>query len=184
MEPTLAEIRLFAGNFAPRGWALCHGQLLPINQNQSLFSLLGTIYGGDGRTTFALPDLRSRVPIGAGRGPGLSNHNQGARGGTESNTLLTPNLPPHNHAVTVGDTFTLPVGTSSDTDSPTDAYPGQTSGKNAYSQAAPDATMAAMDTQLTAELQHTGGGIPFSNIQPSLGLNYIIALQGLFPSRS
>ena len=100
MEPTLAEIRMFAGNFAPRGWALCEGQLLPISDNQALFSLLGTIYGGDGRTTFALPDFRGRCPISPGNGPGLPGYNVGQKVGAATTSLTVSNLPPHTHAAT------------------------------------------------------------------------------------
>lgn len=184
MEPTLAEVRLFAGNFAPRGWALCNGQLLAIAQNSALFSLLGTTFGGDGRTTFALPDLRSRVPVGAGQGAGLSNHSQGSKGGTESNTLVSANLPTHTHNVWVDNIFNMPVGSNPDTDSPSDAFLSTTSGINAYNQNAPDSNMAAMQTNITAQVTNSGGNVPFTNIQPSLGLNYIICLQGMFPSRS
>src|SRR5947209_8680014 len=103
-EPFLASIAIFAGNFAPRGWALCNGQILPIAQNTALFSLLGTTYGGNGQTTFALPDLRSRAPIGAGQGPGLSNIDLGQVGGTENVTLLTSNMPMHNHSLNASTT--------------------------------------------------------------------------------
>src|SRR5664279_4089451 len=119
MDPLLASILIFAGNFAPRGWALCNGQLMAINQNQALFSLLGTTYGGDGFTTFALPDLRGRVPIHMGQGPGLSNYIIGQTGGSENTTLLPTNLPPHTHPLIA----TSEPGSTSD---PTNAYLGNT----------------------------------------------------------
>ena len=118
MDPFLAEIVMFGGNFNPRGWAFCDGQLLPIAQNQALFSLLGTIYGGDGRTTFALPGLRGRTPIHAGRGPGLTDRRLGSRGGSETVTLNTTQIPSHNHS------GTITVGTGKATSPANNAYVG------------------------------------------------------------
>jgi len=185
MEPTLAEVRLFAGNFAPRGWAFCDGQLLPINQNQALFSLLGTIYGGDGRTTFGLPDLRGRVPLGPRNGPGLSSYREGQRGGVESVSLTNAELPSHRHGVAMGLTLTRPASTTpSDSTLPiASAVPGATS-MPAYSNAGANTQMLAGPIAGGVTLQASGGGQPHENRQPLLGLNYIIALQGLFPSRS
>lgn len=171
MEPFLAEIKVFAGNFAPRGWALCEGQILPINQNQSLFSLLGTTYGGDGRTTFALPDLRGRAPVSQGNGPGLSNYNLGQRGGEATHTLTTPELPAHNHTGQIN--ANASAGSES---SPSGSY--LAAHPNAFSE---DATGAKIEGVVTG---NTGGGQPHNNMQPYLAMNYIIALQGVFPSRN
>lgn len=181
MEPTLAEIRIFAGNFAPRSWALCQGQLLPINSNQSLFSLLGTTFGGDGRTTFGLPDLRGRTAIHAGNGPGLSDRRLGAKGGAPTVTLNQTNLPVHNHHDVVSANKT-----SSDSDMPGGRFPGVSSAERSDGQAIPVLAYASTKvvTMPAGNTNNTGGTQSFDNHQPYLGLNYIIALQGLFPSRS
>ena len=161
-EPFLSEIRIVSFNFAPKGWALCNGQLLPINQNQGLFSLLGTTYGGDGRVNFALPDLRSRIPIHTGSG-----HTLGERGGEENHTVTMSEMAAHSHMFLASD-----------------AVPNQgvsagnvwASNSGAYSSASPDATMNP--TSIT----NAGGSQPHINTQPFLVLNFIIALQGIFPS--
>ena len=187
-EPLLASIKMFAGNFAPRGWAFCEGQLLPISQNQALFSLLGTIYGGDGRTTFALPDLRGRAPISSGNGPGLTSRPLGQRSGIESNMLNTNQLPPHTHTV-IGATTKVSNadGTINNPEGKVLAV-GKTvvdrsTSYNAsiYGDTA-NANMAANDVIVT--VGNTGGGQPINNMQPFLAVNYIIALQGVFPSRN
>jgi microcystin-dependent protein len=167
MEPFIGEIRLVAFNFAPKGWAICAGQLLPINQNQALFALLGTTYGGDGRTTFALPDLRGRVPVGAGQPPAGSDYQLGATGGEETVALKTRQLPSHGHAVHASSA----AGT---TKSPATAYPAR---GGAYS-AGHDVRMKA------AMIGRTGGGESHENRPPYLSLNYVIALQGIFPAQS
>jgi microcystin-dependent protein len=172
MNPFIAEITLFAGNFAPRGWAFCQGQLLPINQNQALFSLIGTIYGGDGRTTFALPDLRGRAPISSGQGPGLSFFNLGQKGGSETNTLIIGNLPSHNHG------FSIPV---SDEDSNTDEPNGNVLAAGQFYHTTPAANQNYGSISAT---QNTGGNLPVNNMMPFLVLNYIIALEGVYPSRN
>jgi microcystin-dependent protein len=169
-EPFLGEIRIFGFNFAPQGWAMCAGQLLPISQNTALFSLLGTFYGGDGITTFALPDLRGRVPMSLGQGPGLSNYYQGEVSGAESHTLLTSQMPGHSHGVVAN-------GGTGTTTRPDGAVPART-GSNLYA-AAPDGT--AMNAGMIAS---TGGSQPFALHQPFLVLNLCIALQGIFPSRN
>ena len=167
-EPFIAQITLFAGNFAPRGWAFCNGQLLPISQNTALFSLLGTTYGGDGRVTFALPDLRGRVPVHAGQGPGLSNRNLGEAGGNQQVTLDTTQIPSHAH---------LLRGTNTAGDSPTPTGKVLASGSNIYGTGA--------NTQLNNNvIRNTGGGQPHDNMQPWLGMNYIIAMEGIYPSRN
>ncbi len=187
MEPTLAEIRLFAGNFAPRGWALCQGQILPINSNQALYSLLGTIYGGDGRTTFALPDLRSRVPVSAGQAPGLSNYAQGHPTGVENNQMTVQQMPAHNHRVTVSAKIkaTTLVGQHPLPKDSILAENKEEPGDTMYNPATSSMVDMAGGGPITGmTLNNTGGNAPINNIGPVLGLNYIICLQGLFPSRS
>lgn len=171
-EPFVGEIRMFAGNFAPRGWAFCDGQLLAVSQNDALFSLLGTIYGGDGRTTFGLPDMRGRIPIHTGTGPGLSPRNLGAKFGTESETITTNQLPAHTHSFFASadiantpnpDTAVLGVATS------VDPYIGNITPDTGLS---PDAVTNAGGSQ-----QHT-------NLMPFLCIHFIIALFGIYPSRT
>jgi microcystin-dependent protein len=171
--PILGEIRMFGGNFAPRNWAFCNGQLLPIAQNTALFSLLGTTYGGNGINTFALPDLRGRVPNHFGQGPGLSNYTQGQVGGTETVTLLQGNLPAHSHpvnAVTAGGNQASPAANLPAIES--------TGTSLNFSSSAANATMNA------ATIGNTGQNLPLPVIQPYLTINFIIALQGIFPSRN
>src|SRR2546423_11874963 len=154
-EPFLAEIIMFGGNFAPRGWALCNGQILSIAQNTALFSLLGTTYGGNGQTTFALPDMRSRVPIHPGQGPGLSNYSLGQAGGAESTTLIAGNLPPHAHTVNAsGDP------TSS---KPGNKFPASSSQGNSFADTSDGTT--ENPNVITGP---TGGPQPFGIIQPYL----------------
>jgi len=168
-EPFVGEIRMFAGTFAPRGWAFCDGQLLAVSQYDALFSLLGTIYGGDGRTTFALPDLRGRIPIHAGSGPGLSPRTQGERGGAESVTLTTGEMPPHQHSQ-------LASGEVADRADPSEALSAVQEAP-AYGPAANLVSMQA-DTVAVA-----GGSQAHENVQPFLCLHFIIALVGIYPSR-
>jgi len=167
-EPFIAEIRIFAGNFAPRGWAFCEGQLLPISQNTALFSLIGTTYGGDGRTTTALPNLKGRAPMHPGRGPGLTVRRLGERAGAESVALAKTQIPSHTHQL---------VGTEEDVDesSPVGNYLGV--GNDLYSATGGSALA-------DASLPDTGSNQAHNNMQPYLTLNFIIALQGTFPSRS
>jgi len=169
-EPFVGEIRMFAGNFAPRGWAFCDGQLLAVSQNDALFSLLGTVYGGDGRTTFGLPDLRGRLPIHAGTGPGLSPRRLGAKGGAESVTLTNNQLPSHSH------------GYHGTTSAGGQASPG---GNIAASRVndplyVEDATSVNMSTNA---ISTTGGSRSHTNLMPFLCVNFIIALVGIYPSR-
>lgn len=180
MEPTLAEIRIFAGNFAPRQWAYCHGQLLPINQNQALFSLLGTTFGGDGRTTFGLPDLRGRTAIHAGHGPGLSDRRLGAKGGAETVTLTTTNLANHNHSDQV-----RASNLAGNSDIPGGNYPATVEAVRSDGQGIPVLGYSTTNsiTLPYGNTQNTGGNIPIDIRQPYLALNYIIAIQGIFPSR-
>ena len=182
-EPFLGEIRIFGFNFNPRGWAFCDGQLLPIAQNSALFSLLGTIYGGDGRTTFALPDLRSRVPAHEGQGPGLSNYPLGSKGGAEYHTLNVNEIPPHNHSFnTSGLSVNIPVHNGGpNQSSPSGNYLANVDDYNSASGAfyGTGSTVSG-----TATIGNTGGGQSFNIRQPYLTLNFCIALQGIFPSRS
>lgn len=172
MDPFIGEIILFAGNFAPRGWAFCDGQLLPITQYNALFSILGTTYGGDGRTTFALPDLRGRTPIHAGKGPGLSERRLGSKGGQETVTLTANQIPAHNHSINVD----ANIG---NTNVPINNILANTGAfDNEYSVGTPNAQLS------THAVGNTGGGQAHNNMQPFTTINYIIALQGVFPSRS
>ena len=172
VETFLGEIRMFAGNFAPYGWAFCQGQILPIAQNTALFSLLGTTYGGDGRTTFALPDLRGRVPVGFGQGLGLSNRVIGEQFGSELVTLNINQMPSHNHTVNA-------VTSEGNQNLPTNSLPANTKTLDKeYSDANANTTMKA------TMVNPTGGSQPFGVSQPSLGVNFIIALQGIYPSRN
>ena len=184
MEPTLAEIRIFAGNFAPRGWALCEGQLLAINANSALFSLLGTIYGGDGRTTFGLPDMRGRAALHAGHGPGLSQRNEGAKGGSEVNTITQAQLANHTHIAVIK------AASSATSNDPNGRVPAKMSGrttsnppKDAQVTGYTNTTGAVMADNML-KLGDTGNSQPVDNMQPFLAINFIIALQGIFPSRS
>lgn len=163
-NPFLSEIRIVSFNFPPKGWALCNGQLLPINQNQALFSLLGTTYGGDGRVNFALPDLRGRVPIHFGSGNTL-----GERAGEENHTLNINEIPAHVHPVSASNADPnqgLPTGNI------------WANGSGAYSSAASDSSMNP------ASIGSAGGSQPHANLQPYLALNFVIALQGIFPSQT
>ncbi len=171
-QPFTAEIRIFAGNFAPRGWAFCNGQTLPISQNTALFSLIGTTYGGDGRTTTALPDLKGRAPMHPGRGPGLTSRRLGQRGGSESATVSEAQMPSHTHTEHAGERRArneFPSATATVTEASETTY--------ATGNSAP----AAMATEAVG---NKGGSLAHDNLQPFLTLNYIIALVGLFPTRS
>lgn len=178
MEAYIGTVMLFAGNFAPRGWQLCAGQLLPIAQYQALFSIIGTYYGGNGTTTFQLPDLRSRVPVGAGQGNGLQAWTIGETQGTENVTLLTSQMPAHNHMV---------MANTGEANTPTIAnnYLANANGifgsdpvtVNTYNNVANGALAPAT-------LSVAGQSQPHTNLQPSLAMNYIICLEGIFPSRN
>lgn len=169
MDPYLGEIRCFGFGFAPVGWMLCNGQVLSISQNTALFSLLGTMYGGNGTTTFALPDLRGRVPIAFGQGSGLSPYDQGEVGGAEQVTLQAGQLPAHSHTVGASATAT--------TKSPAGAVPAATPGGSSYG--------TTVDLAMSPGMVSGGGpGGPHENRQPFLVLNWCIAVQGIYPSRS
>lgn len=171
----IGQTILFAGNFAPRGWAFCEGQTLQISQNTALFSILGTTYGGDGRTTFMLPDLRGRAAVGvggtSGEGPGLSRYVLGERGGSENHTLTIGEMPQHNHLVTVS------VSDDANTDDPEGAFLG--AGTSIYNTAKTGNNVLA-----GASSANNGLGQSFNKQRPYLGINYIIALFGTYPSRN
>jgi microcystin-dependent protein len=172
-DPFVAEIRIFGFNFAPTGWAQCNGQILPISQNTALFSLLGTTYGGNGQSTFALPDMQANASMHPGQGPGLSLHDLGETGGSEFVTLLESEIPLHNHFVVA-------------TPSPAETFSAQGNaiargvGMNPY-QTISNANMTNMSRSI---LPPAGGSLPHNNMMPYLVLNYCIALQGVFPPRT
>lgn len=169
-EPFVGEIRMFAGNFAPRGWAFCDGQLLAVSQNDALFSLLGTIYGGDGRTTFGLPDLRGRIPIHAGSGPGLTPRRLGAKAGAENVTLTVNQLPSHNHGFHASQSTATtrdPIG-NAPAESLADVYVEET----------PNTTLSGQS------ITNVGGSRSHTNLMPFLCIHFIIALFGIYPSRT
>lgn len=188
-EPFLAEIIMFGGNFAPRGWAFCNGQLLSISSNTALFSILGTTYGGDGRTTFGLPDLRGRVAIHPGTGPGLSTVVLGQKGGVENVTLTAAQMPSHSHDIGHGHGVGAVMNASSangDVKTPAGNVLAVAKGKD-YSTAAPDVQMhpsAFSVVNHVGSSAASGGGGAHTNRQPFQGINHIIALQGIFPSRN
>ncbi|MDF1606913.1 tail fiber protein [Hoeflea sp. YIM 152468] len=169
-EPFLAEVKLMGFNFAPRGWAFCDGQILPINQNQSLYSLLGTTYGGDGRTNFALPDLRGRTPIHTGRSDGGEFHTEGQKSGEETHTLSSEEMPQHDHALRA---------TSVNADSVVTL--GAVLGRVLNELYTDPANLVPMRSGTVANV---GGGQAHENMQPYIAVNFCIALQGLFPSRN
>ena len=184
----MGQIMMFGGNFAPRGWALCQGQLLAITQYQALFSILGTQYGGDGRTSFALPDLRGRVPLQPGQGPGLSNVTIGEKSGRETVILTVGELPAHHHAgSTLTGTCTIP---SNDDDGDSPEPNGRNlgnaeGGENLYnSEAATGALLATGTVSIGGNTGDTGSSQPVNIKNPSLGINYIIALEGIYPPRN
>lgn len=171
-QPFVGEIKLFCGNFQIQGHAFCTGQLLPIAQYDALFALIGTTYGGDGQTTFGLPDLRSRIPIGQGNGAGLSPRTIGEQSGTENVTLLTQNLPAHSHAFNCN-------GAPANSANPAGNFPAAQTLLTQYTAAA-----TAGSTMKANAIGITGGNQPHPNLQPYLTINYLIALEGIFPSRN
>lgn len=188
--PFLAQIELFAGNFAPRGWAFCEGQLLPISQNSALFSILGTTYGGDGRTTFALPDLRGRSGMHPGHGPGLTNRKLGQKLGVETTTLNITQLASHSHVAINRLSGVAAIEVSDqpgEESSPASTFLASIPSGNSYYLDEPEGGYlagATGDVTGSVDLLNTGNSTPYNNRQPFLGLNYVIALQGDFPSRS
>lgn len=206
IEPMLGSMCVFAGNFAPRGFALAQGQLLPISQNTALFSLLGTTYGGNGQTTFALPDTRGRAVLGAGSGPGLSNMQLGEMGGQESTTLTVGNMPQHNHTATsnvellnmdssASSAVLKALAATSNSNTPTGRVLGNSPGRDyIYSDGAPNVELNPESIELNINLDMTfssnttvglsGGSQPLSIRDPYIVMNWIIALQGIYPSRN
>lgn len=172
-DPFVAEIRIFPFNFAPRGWAWCDGQLLPLSQNTALFSLLGTTYGGNGKSNFALPDLQGRAPMHPGQGPGLSLHDLGETGGSETVTLLESEIPSHSHGL-------MAQGAPGDTNVPTGNSIARVIGATPYLPPA-GAPLLSMSDQALAP---AGGDAPHNNLQPFLTFYFCIALQGVFPPRT
>ena len=172
-DPFVAEIRIFPFNFAPRGWAWCDGQLMPLSQNTALFSLLGTTYGGNGKSNFALPDLQGRAPMHPGQGPGLSLHDLGETGGSETVTLLESEIPAHSHAL-------MSLGAPANRTSPVGNTIGRPSAGSAFVPPA-GAPLVSMSDQA---LPPAGGDQPHNNLQPYLTFYFCIALQGVFPPRT
>jgi microcystin-dependent protein len=193
-EGFIGEIRMFGGNFAPRGWAFCDGQLMAISSNTALFSIIGTMYGGDGRTTFALPDLRGRVAISAGRGPGLQDYRQGTKGGAEFRTLTVAQMPSHSHIVSLtglAGAVDIPVNTSSgdeDESNPGAGVLANNGGDRFASESTANAKYGGQTLPVSVtgngNALNTGGSQSFDNRQPYTTVRYIICLQGVFPSRS
>lgn len=194
MDDFIGIIKMFGGNFAPRGWAFCNGQLLSISQHTALFSLIGTAYGGDGRTTFALPDLRGRAPVHAGTGHGLRPYRLGDRLGLESTTLSIQNIPPHTHTLSLtggSSSINIPVNTEEGAEDEKDPGAGflvNTGADNFSSEATTGAKYGGqsipVDVAVNGTAALTGGGAPINNIQPVLAVNFIICMDGIYPSRS
>ena len=196
MEPFIALITMFGGNFAPRGWNMCLNQQLSIAQNSALFSLLGTTFGGDGQTTFALPDLRGRVPVGTGQGSGLPNFSLGEIGGTTTITLTITQMPAHNHtangnglvvsqsASTAAATTNIPGNTLVPAKLPTIGGGPSASAINGYAPQDNSTNLASSQVSGTLVTNIAGGSQPFSLMQPYIAMNYIIAMEGIYPSRN
>lgn len=183
MEGTIAEIRMFAGNFAPRNWAFCQSQILSIAQNTALFSLLGTTYGGNGQTTFALPDFRGRIPVGPGQGPGLSQYVLGELAGSETNTIANVNFPAHSHPFS--GSITMPCTAADGTvDTAIGNYPAKLTGTDMYATTNNGSGMGNMQLALVATPAGQASPSPVNNIQPVMGMNYIICMFGIFPARN
>ena len=183
-SPFVAEIRIWACNFAPRGWAMCNGQLMPLSQNTALFSLLGTTYGGDGKSTFALPNMQGCVPVQQGQGPGLSLYDLGESDGSETHVLLSTEIPIHSHMLTADTSF-------ASTADPTNAIymrgqwnaPPNSGNVPTYTAQAPN-TMIGTSNPNGLGIGTAGGSLPHNNLMPYMTLNFCIALQGVFPPRS
>lgn len=172
-DPFVGEIRMFAGNFAPKSWAFCDGQLLSVSQNDALFSLLGTVYGGDGRTTFGIPDMRGRIPLHQGTGPGLSTRRLGSKPGSERVTLTTNQLPSHMHDLVASTA-------SADSVAPQGKVIAESALPFRYLTGGSAAETITLNSQSVA---NTGGAQSHTNLMPALCINYIIALVGIYPSR-
>jgi microcystin-dependent protein len=180
MEGVMAVVTMVAYDFAPKNWAYCNGQLLPIAQNQALFSLLGTTYGGNGVQTFALPNLQGRIPVGIGQGNGLSNYTLGEVTGVEAATMSINNMPPHTHNGNIN--VTPKGGNSADDSNAAGNWPGQVT--NGYASAPTVGTTMQGPNVISTTIGASGGNQPFSLLSPYLALNYVICMYGLFPSRN
>jgi microcystin-dependent protein len=178
MEGYIGQLIMFAGNFAPRNWAFCQGQLMAISQNTALFSILGTTYGGNGVTTFGLPDLRGRVPVGTGQGPGLSNIILGEMSGEPTHTLISTEMPQHNHLINGNNSGLANSAAPTSNSLGIGVVPSSNTPVNMYNNAAPNTALNAQSCGFA------GGSQPHNNMQPYLGMNYIICLSGIFPSRN
>jgi microcystin-dependent protein len=174
-DPFVAEIRIFPFNFAPKGWAFCNGQLLPISQNTALFSLLGTTYGGDGKSTFALPNMQGNAPMHPGQGPGLSLHDLGETGGSDTVTLLESEIPAHTHTL---------MALTSDFGNLNGPSPLRCLGRSGNATAYQNVTNVGLTNLAFQALAPAGGSLPHNNMQPYLTLNFCIAMQGVFPPRT
>ncbi|SEA63128.1 phage tail protein [Alkalimonas amylolytica] len=195
-DPFLGEIRMFAGTYAPQGWAFCAGQELPISSNSALYSILGTTYGGNGTTSFRLPNLQGRVPLCAGQSPGSSHYQAGQTGGQEQQTLTQAQMPPHTHTIDLDASASLTLAQQASSEAANASTPGETvvpakimsgfNATNAYS-SSPNTTLKPMTGNATVELKGSsgsaGGGAPVSLMQPYTAVSFIIALQGIYPSR-
>lgn len=185
MDEFIGTIKAFGFNFAPRGWAKCEGQLLPISQYNALFSLLGTTYGGDGRTTFGLPDLRGRVLLGDGDGPGLSPKKLGEKNGSETNTINLTQVPPHNHEVTSNVQVSIAVNNNQGEQStPSGNFLAKTKDNSYIDEKGNNQTLEGVTVSSNITTLNNGGGKPVNNMQPFLTGNYCICLLGIFPSRN
>lgn len=173
MDPFVAEIRIFPFNFAPKGWAFCDGQILPLSQNTALFSLLGTTYGGDGKSNFALPNMQGNAPMHPGQGPGLSLHDLGETGGSETVSLLESEIPSHSHTMNAQN---VPLGSLTSAAGNTFTHPAS---GNLFNKVNPAVVSMAPEA-----LAPAGGDQPHNNMQPYLTLNFCIALQGVYPPRT
>ncbi|WP_199757123.1 phage tail protein [Pedobacter sp. KBW06] len=187
MDEYIGVVKAFAGNFPPRGWQFCNGQIVAIAPNTALFSILGTTYGGNGQTTFGLPDLRGRAPVGWGQGPGLSNYVLGEASGSENTSILINNMPAHNHIAT--STLALNASNAAATVSTPVAGNALAAGKDVntdtvsmYTTATPNVPLAGGSVATTVGIN--GGNVPISILQPTLAISYIICFQGVFPSRN
>lgn len=181
MEGVIGYVTLFAGNFTPRNWAFCSGQIINIASNTALFSILGTTYGGNGTTTFALPDLKGRTVVGVGQGPGLSNYSLGQVGGNESVTLTVNQLPAHTHNMQYTSVLPAGLGATTQVANGSDTFASQIGGVAAYSS---PATTALKPYSGIVNMQNAGVGFPVSTMDPYLTLNYVICMFGVFPSRN
>lgn len=186
MEGTMGEIRMFAGTFAPMYWAYCDGTVLPIANYSALYAVIGTVFGGDGITNFALPDLKGRIPVGTGQGPGLANVVLGQKAGNNNFAITNNELPIHSHGATA--TFAPKVGLDTGsivlTSDPTNNFPGQTPSASAIYTATATANVFMGSNPVTMQINPAGNSIPFSIMQPYLGMNYVICTEGIFPSRN